>query len=50
MKAIRIFYGALWLFGIGVVGLIAYQSIAPAAQVIVTTLHNLSLDNRGLHE
>lgn len=47
---IRVVYCVAWLCGIGYIGSIGYSVIVPAAQVIVTTLHNATLDNRGLHE
>ncbi|CAJ2882930.1 Uncharacterised protein [Burkholderia pseudomallei] len=53
MKAItmiRVFYCAVWLCGIGFVGTVAYDVIAPMAQTVSTTLHNALLDNRGLHD
>ncbi|WP_164982171.1 hypothetical protein [Burkholderia pseudomallei] len=50
MKAIRIFYGALWLIGIVYVGSIGYRVIAPVAKTVVVALHNATLDNRGLHD
>ncbi|WP_200524286.1 hypothetical protein [Burkholderia pseudomallei] len=46
---IRVFYCVVWLCGIGVVGTVGYDVIAPVARTVSTTLQNVLVDNPGLH-